>query len=64
MKLNELNGKKIKIKQIKSGSKFNDRKKASIAGLGLRGIGSVSELVATPSVIGMISKVNNIIKII
>lgn len=64
MKLEKYKGKKIKLKQIKSGLKLNDRQKASIIGLGLRGIGSISELKASQSVLGMVSKVNNIVKII
>ncbi|MFC1658970.1 50S ribosomal protein L30 [Pseudomonadota bacterium] len=36
---------------------------ASIKGLGLRGRGSVSKLKATPEVIGMVKKVDHLIKV-
>jgi ribosomal protein L30/L7E len=56
MNLENFLNKKIIVKQIKGGSKLNDRQKSTIIGLGLRGIGSKSELVATHSIIGMIKK--------
>ena len=55
--------KKIIVEQIKGGSKLNQRQKSTIIGLGLRGIGSKSALVATQSVIGMIRKVAQILKV-
>ncbi len=55
--------KKIIVEQIKGGSKLNQRQKSTIIGLGLRGIGSQSALVATQSVIGMIKKVSQILKV-
>jgi ribosomal protein L30 len=63
MNLKNFLNKKIIVKQIKGGSKLNDRQKSTIIGLGLRGIGSKSELVATHSIIGMIKKVAQIVKI-
>jgi large subunit ribosomal protein L30 len=63
MNLKNFLNKKIIVKQIKGGSKLNDRQKSTIIGLGLRGIGSQSELFATHSIIGMIKKVAQIVKI-
>ena len=64
MNLDNLLNKRIIVKQIKGGSKFNDRQKSTIIGLGLRGIGSKSELTATPPVIGMIRKIAQILEIV
>ncbi len=55
--------KKITITQIKGGSKLNDRQKGSLVGLGLRGIGTFFEIKVDNSVLGMIKKVQHIIKI-
>ncbi len=63
MKLENFLNKKVTITQIKSGLKFNDRQKGSLIGLGLRGIGSSSELTVTQAVLGMIKKVSHVIKI-
>lgn len=63
MKLEQLLNKKIKIEQIKSGLKLNDRQKANLIGLGLRGIGSSVEIVATNTILGMIKKIKQIVKI-
>jgi large subunit ribosomal protein L30 len=62
MKPENFLNKKITITQIKSGLKFNDRQKGSLVGLGLRGIGSSSELTATQAIIGMIKKVSHAVK--
>ncbi len=63
MKLESFLNKKVTITQVKSGSKFNDRQKGNLIGLGLRGIGSSSELKVTESVIGMLKKVGHVLKI-
>ncbi len=55
--------KKIKVTQIKGGSKLNPRQKSNLIGLGLRGIGSSSSLKATLPIIGMIDKVNHVIEV-
>jgi len=62
MKPENILKKKITITQIKSGLKFNDRQKGNLVGLGLRGIGSSSELTATQAIIGMIKKVSHAVK--
>lgn len=63
MQLDNFLNKKIRVLQIKGGSKMNDRQKASLVGLGLRGIGSVAELTCSKPVLGMARKVNHVIKI-
>lgn len=63
MKMENYLNKKIKITQIKGGSKLNSKQKGSLIGLGLRGIGSFFEIKVDNSVLGMIKKVQHIIKI-
>ncbi len=63
MKLQDLHNKILIIEQIKSASKFNSRQKSNLIGLGLRGIGSKSSLIATKSVLGMLKKVCHVVKI-
>ena len=63
MKLENFLNKKITVTQVKCGSKLNDRQKGNLIGLGLRGIGSSSELKATQAILGMIKKVGHIVKI-
>ena len=56
-------GKKIKLTLIKSiiGTKQSHR--ATVRGLGLKGVNSKSELEDTPSVLGMINKVYYLVKV-
>lgn len=61
--LNEFLNKKVIVSQIRSESKLTARQKGSVIGLGLRGIGSSSTLNCTEATLGMIKKVNHIIKI-
>lgn len=63
MKIENYLNKKIKITQVKGGSKLNARQKGSLVGLGLRGIGSSSEVKADNSILGMIRKIYHVIKI-
>ncbi len=63
MKFENFLNKKIKITQIKGGSKLNDRQKGTLVGLGLRGIGSSSELLVDKSVMGMLKKIFHVLKI-
>lgn len=55
--------KKIVITQVKGGSKLNDKQKGNLIGLGLRGIGSSSSVDCDQSVLGMIKKIEHIVKI-
>ena len=63
MQLDSFLNKNILVKQVKGGSKLNDRQKGSLIGLGLRGIGSESTIACSSSVLGMIKKVHHIIKV-
>lgn len=63
MKLESFLNKKVTVTQIKSGSKFNCRQRGNLIGLGLRGIGSSSEIKVTESVLGMLKKVAHVLKI-
>lgn len=57
------NIKKIKLTLIKSiiGTKQSHR--ATVRGLGLRGVNSTAELEDTPSVRGMINKIHYLVKV-
>ena len=55
---------KIKVKLKKSVISSTDRQKACVKGLGLRKVGSISELENTPSVRGMIKKVIHLLEIV
>jgi len=63
MKIENYLNKKIKITQVKGGSKLNARQKGSLVGLGIRGIGSSSEVKADNSILGMVRKIYHVIKI-
>ena len=55
---------KIKIKQIRSKIKRPGDQKKTLDALGLRGIGHIVEHNSDPSILGMIKKVEHLIKII
>ena len=55
---------KIKIKQIRSKIKRPGDQKKTLDALGLRGIGHIVEHNSNPSILGMIKKVEHLIKII
>ena len=54
---------KIKVTQIKSSYGRLENHKACVAGLGLRRIGHTVEVEDTPSVRGMINKVNYLVRV-
>ena len=54
---------KIKITQIKSVIDRSERQKKTIEALGLRKINHSVEVEATPSIIGMVRKVNHLVAI-
>jgi large subunit ribosomal protein L30 len=56
--------KMIKIKQTKSSIGRLPKHKATLVGLGLRRIGQVRELEDTPSVRGMINRVQYMVEIV
>ena len=53
----------VKVKLVKSPLGRLPRHRACVAGLGLRGIGSVSELEDTPAVRGMVNKVAYLLEV-
>ena len=54
---------KIKITQIKSVIDRSERQKRTIQALGLKRINHSIEIEATPSIIGMVRKVNHLVAI-
>ncbi|APU95608.1 50S ribosomal protein L30 [Sphingobacterium sp. ML3W] len=54
---------KIKITQIKSVIDRSERQKKTIEALGLKRINHSVEVEATPSIIGMVRKVNHLVAI-
>lgn len=63
MQLDSLLNKTIIVTQTRSSSKLTAKQKGGLVGLGLRRIGSVSTLQCTSSVLGMVKKLNHVIKI-
>lgn len=55
--------KKIKVTQVKGSSSRLPAHRACVAGLGLRRIGHTVELEDSPSVRGMINKVNYMVRV-
>jgi len=54
---------KIKITQVKSVIDRNIRQKRTMVALGLRKINQTVEVEATPQILGMVAKVNHLIKV-
>jgi large subunit ribosomal protein L30 len=57
-------GKRIRLKQVKSEIGYNRRQRATLRGLGIRRLHKVVEVEDTPSVRGMISKVSHLITVL
>jgi large subunit ribosomal protein L30 len=55
--------KKIKITQVKSGIDRSERQKQTLIALGLRKMHSSKEVEATPQILGMVNKVQHLIKV-
>jgi large subunit ribosomal protein L30 len=55
--------KKIKITQVKSIIDRSERQKRTVEALGLRKINSTVEVEATPQILGMVRKVNHLVKV-
>lgn len=55
--------KKIKVTQIKSAIDRPERQKLTLKALGLNKLNATKEVEATPQVLGMIQKVNHLIKV-
>jgi large subunit ribosomal protein L30 len=55
--------KKIKITQVKSGIDRSQRQKLTLQALGLKKLNASKEVEATPQILGMIEKVNHLVKV-
>jgi large subunit ribosomal protein L30 len=55
--------KKVKVTQVKSVIDRSERQKKTMAALGLRRMNASVEKDATPQVLGMINKVNHLVKV-
>jgi large subunit ribosomal protein L30 len=55
---------KVKVQLVKGLIGTRESHRATVRGLGLRGINSVSELEDTPSVRGMIKEVSYLVKVV
>ena len=55
---------KIYVKQIRSPIRRPDVQRKILKGLGLNKMNKISELVDTPSVRGMISKINHLVQVV
>ena len=56
-------GKSVVVTQIKSSFGLIHNQKATIIGLGLRGIGTTSTFKCSDSIFGMIKKVEHLVKV-
>ena len=55
--------KKIKVTQIRSVIDRSERQKRTMIALGLRKMNAAVEIEATPQILGMVSKVNHLVKV-
>ncbi len=55
--------KKIKITQVKSGIDRPERQKLTLKALGLNKLHATKEVEATPQIMGMIKKVDHLVKV-
>ena len=55
--------KKLKVTQVKSVIDRPERQKRTMTALGLRKMNATVEVEATPQILGMITKVNHLIKV-
>ncbi|HTN09107.1 50S ribosomal protein L30 [Agriterribacter sp.] len=54
---------KIKITQVKSIIDRSERQKRTMAALGLKKLNATVEVEATPQILGMVNKVNHLVKV-
>ena len=54
---------KIRVTQIKSGIDRSERQKLTLQALGLNKLNATKEVEATPQILGMVKKVNHLIKV-
>lgn len=55
--------KKIRVTQIKSGIDRNETAKRTLVALGLRKMNASVEVEATPQILGMVRRVNHLVKV-
>ncbi len=55
--------KKLKITQVKSVIDRPERQKKTMQALGLRKMNATVEVIGTPQILGMVTKVNHLIKV-
>ena len=55
--------KKIKVTQVKSVIDRSERQKRTMAALGLKKMNATVEVEATPQILGVVKKVNHLIKV-
>ena len=55
--------KKIRVTQIKSVIDRSERQKKTMRALGLRKMNASVEVIATPQILGMVTKVNHLIRV-
>ena len=55
--------KKIKVTQIRSVIDRSERQKKTMIALGLRKMNASVEVIATPQILGMVTKVNHLIRV-
>ncbi|HMU09044.1 MAG TPA: 50S ribosomal protein L30 [Ferruginibacter sp.] len=55
--------KKIKVTQVKSTIDRSERQKRTMEALGLKKMNASVEVEATPQILGMVSKVNHLVKV-
>ncbi len=56
--------KKLKITQVKSVIDRSERQKRTMQALGLRKLNNTVEVEATPQILGMVAKVNHLVKVV
>ena len=54
---------KIKVTQVKSGIDRPERQKLTLLALGLKKMNNTVEVEATPQILGMVRKVNHLVKV-
>ena len=54
---------KIKITQIKSGIDRSERQKLTLQALGLNKLNATKEVESTPQILGMVKKVNHLVRV-
>ena len=57
------NMKKIKVTQVKSVIDRSERQKRTMVALGLKKMNASVEVIATPQILGMVTKVSHLVKV-